>query len=339
MWPEQNPTAYVQVTLPIKYANSSRLTAVYPSIPYFRISMIRVEHLYKYFDEFCVNDDISLEIKEGSIFGLLGPNGAGKTTLMRMLSTVTTPDRGQILFQNELLSSKHIPLIGYMPEERGLYRKMSVVDQLLYFAELKGLKRSQAKEQVKFWLKRLEIIDWADKKMEELSKGMAQKIQFISTILHQPKFLILDEPFSGFDPVNADLVKDLIIELKENGTTILFSTHRMDNVEELCDRLAIIHKGKKVLDGAINEVRRSYFNNQYDIHFQSKEIPAQLPHWATLESTQFSEFGHLKIRVQVIDPNLVQELIKWAQETNQMIGFQEYVPSMHQIFVDQVKTA
>jgi len=301
--------------------------------------MIRVEHLYKYFDEFCVNDDISLEIKEGSIFGLLGPNGAGKTTLMRMLSTVTTPDRGQILFHNEPLTSKHIPFIGYMPEERGLYRKMSVVDQLLYFAELKGLKRSQAKEQVKFWLKRLDIIDWADKKMEELSKGMAQKIQFISTILHQPKFLILDEPFSGFDPVNADMVKDLIIELKKGGTTILFSTHRMDNVEELCDRLAIIHKGKKVLDGAINEVRRSYFNNQYDIHFQSKEIPDQLPHWATLENTQFSEFEHLKIRVQVIDPNQVQELIKWAQETHQMIGFQEYVPSMHQIFVDQVKTA
>ncbi|MCL9980761.1 MAG: ATP-binding cassette domain-containing protein [Bacteroidia bacterium] len=301
--------------------------------------MIRVQNLYKYYEEVCINDNISLEIKEGSIFGLLGPNGAGKTTLMRMLSTVTTPDRGEIYFQDQLLSNKHIPFIGYMPEERGLYRKMSVVDQLLYFAELKGLKRSQAKEQVKYWLKRLEIIDWAEKKMEELSKGMAQKIQFISTILHQPKFLILDEPFSGFDPVNADLVKDLIIELKKQGTTILFSTHRMDNVEELCDRLAIIHKGKKVLDGSIHEVRRSYFNHEYDILFNGNEIPSELPTWATLQKTSNSEFGYLKARIHLTEPSKTQDLISWAHETHQMIGFQENVPTMHQIFVDKVTQA
>lgn len=298
--------------------------------------MIRVQNLYKYYEEVCINDNISLEIKEGSIFGLLGPNGAGKTTLMRMLSTVTTPDRGEIYFQDQLLSNKHIPFIGYMPEERGLYRKMSVVDQLLYFAELKGLKRSQAKEQVKYWLKRLEIIDWAEKKMEELSKGMAQKIQFISTILHQPKFLILDEPFSGFDPVNADLVKDLIIELKKQGSTILFSTHRMDNVEELCDRLAIIHKGKKVLDGSIHEVRRSYFNNEYEILFNGNEIPSDLPTWANLQKTSHSEFGYLKARIHLTEPSKTQDLITWAHNTHQMIGFQEYVPTMHQIFVDKV---
>lgn len=298
--------------------------------------MIRVQNLYKYYEEVCINDNISLEIKEGSIFGLLGPNGAGKTTLMRMLSTVTTPDRGEIFFQDQPLSSKHIPFIGYMPEERGLYRKMSVVDQLLFFAELKGLNRTQAKEQVKHWLKRLDIIDWADKKMEELSKGMAQKIQFISTILHKPKFLILDEPFSGFDPVNADLVKDLIIELKNQGSTILFSTHRMDNVEELCDRLAIIHKGKKVLDGSIHEVRRSYFNHEYDILFNVNAIPSDLPSWATLQKTSISEFGYLKARIQLIDSSKTQELISWAHETHQMIGFHEYVPTMHQIFVDKV---
>ena len=175
--------------------------------------MLKVQHVYKYFDSVCVNDDISLDLKSGEIFGLLGPNGAGKTTLMRMLATVTTADRGEILIQNELLSPNHIPIIGYMPEERGLYRKMTVVDQLLYFAELKGLNRPSAKEEVKKWMKKLDIIDWADKKMEELSKGMAQKIQFISTILHRPQFLILDEPFSGFDPVNADLIKDLILDL------------------------------------------------------------------------------------------------------------------------------
>ncbi len=221
--------------------------------------MLKVSHVYKYFDDQCVNNDICLELREGEIFGLLGPNGAGKTTLMRMLATVTSPDRGEILLNGEPLTYKHVPLIGYMPEERGLYRKMSVVDQLLYFAELKGLSRSMAKIHVKKWLQRLDIIHWADKKMEELSKGMAQKIQFISTILHEPKFLILDEPFSGFDPVNADMVKDLIIELKNAGTTILFSTHRMDNVEELCHRLAIIHEGHKVLDGSISEVRQQPF--------------------------------------------------------------------------------
>lgn len=346
MWLEQSLIAFAQAMPQTRFVNqrkcnSTRRHYEKPSnlSLTFVFHMIRVENLFKYFEEVCVNDNISLEIKEGNIFGLLGPNGAGKTTLMRMLSTVTMPDRGQILFQNEPLTSKHIPFIGYMPEERGLYRKMSVVDQLLYFAELKGLKRSQAKEQVKFWLKRLEIIDWADKKMEELSKGMAQKIQFISTILHKPKFLILDEPFSGFDPVNADLVKDLIIELKNEGTTILFSTHRMDNVEELCDRLAIIHKGKKVLDGSIHEVRRSYFNHEYDIQFTASELPYSLPDFATLINTSTSEFGYLKTRVKIQNPQQVQELIQWAQLSQKMIGFQEYVPTMHQIFVNKVTQA
>ncbi len=337
--------------------------------------MIEVKNVYKYFDERCINDDISLSIPKGSVFGLLGPNGAGKTTLIRMLATVTTPDRGEILFNNQPLSSKHIPLIGYMPEERGLYRKMSVVDQLLYFAELKGLKRSEAKERVKHWMRKMEIIDWADKKMEELSKGMAQKVQFISTILHQPQFLILDEPFSGFDPVNADLIKELIIEMKKEGTTFLFSTHRMDNVEELCDNLAIIHQGKKILDGKIHDIRRSFFNQEFDLCFTENIIGKNIPQKqedsnqvsntldnsiSTIKTSEntlnaepttklfnqysiqhtYSDYdGRLWVRVQLTPNQTSQELLKRAFETGKLIGFQEFVPSIHQIFVNQVTEA
>ncbi len=325
--------------------------------------MIEVKNVYKYFDERCVNNDISLTIPQGSVFGLLGPNGAGKTTLIRMLATVTTPDRGEIWFNQQPLSSKHIPFIGYMPEERGLYRKMSVVDQLLYFAELKGLKRSEAKDRVKHWMKKMDILDWADKKMEELSKGMAQKVQFISTILHQPQFLILDEPFSGFDPVNADLIKELIIEMKNEGTTFLFSTHRMDNVEELCDNLAIIHQGEKILDGKIHDIRRSFFQNEYDlcfsenpmIHFNgdSNNIPQNLENdiHTSNSSSQTDQllFNQYKIqsmhsdydnrfwlRVQTNQNQTFQTLLNDAFKTGKLIGFQEYVPSIHQIFVNQV---
>lgn len=294
--------------------------------------MLKVQHVYKYFDSICVNDDISLDLSSGEIFGLLGPNGAGKTTLMRMLATVTTPDRGEITLNQEPLSPKHIPLIGYMPEERGLYRKMTVVDQLLYFAELKGLNRSRAKEEVKKWMKRLDIISWADKKMEELSKGMAQKIQFISTILHEPKFLILDEPFSGFDPVNADMVKDLILELRKNGTTILFSTHRMDNVEELCDRLAIIHEGKKVLDGEIYEVRRRFFNNEFDLVFSEN---FELPDDYQIVRKK-SEHGKFHLRTQLLEEQSIQDLMEIAYQSKKLIGFGEYLPTMHEIFVNQV---
>ncbi len=295
--------------------------------------MLKISHVYKYFDEQCVNNDICLELNEGEIFGLLGPNGAGKTTLMRMLATVTQPDRGEILLHGDKLSSKHVPLIGYMPEERGLYRKMSVVDQLLYFAELKGLSRSQAKNNVRKWLQLLDITHWADKKMEELSKGMAQKIQFISTILHEPKFLILDEPFSGFDPVNADMIKDLIISLKNQGCTILFSTHRMDNVEELCNRLAIINDGRKVLDGAISEVRRAHFKNEYDLGFSNAvNIPEQF------ESRSLDSDFHSQYRITLKPDQNYSSLLDWAYQTGKLQSFGEYVPTMHEIFIHKVST-
>ncbi len=294
--------------------------------------MLRISHVYKYFGDICVNDDISLEVQSGKILGLLGPNGAGKTTLMRMLSTVTTPDRGEIFFNNVPVNQKIVSKIGYMPEERGLYRKMTVVDQLLYFAELKGMSRSQAKENVKHWMNKLEIVSWADKKMEELSKGMAQKVQFISTILHKPEFLILDEPFSGFDPVNADLVKDLIIELKNEGATIIFSTHRMDNVEELCDQIAIIHQGKKKLDGEISEVRRSFRQNEFDITFNKD---TNVPEIYNIQLSKKELIGKTH-RIKLGENQDSKELMNWAFNTGNLIAFKEHIPSMHQIFVHQV---
>lgn len=301
-------------------------------------SYISVENVYKYFDDKCVSNDISLEIPQGEIFGLLGPNGAGKTTLIRMLATITQPDKGSIYLNGEALSEKHIKHIGYMPEERGLYKKMSVVDQLLFFAELKGYTRSQAKEEVKFWMNKLEIVDWAPKKMEELSKGMAQKIQFISTILHKPKFLILDEPFSGFDPVNADMVKDLIIELKNQGTTILFSTHRMDNIEELCNHLAIIHNGKKILDGKINDIRQQFFNHEYAIELiesQNESYDYNHQDFNVLQN-QINSFGRREFTIQLNENQSPQSLLKHYSQYNNMIGFKEKIPTIHQIFVNQV---
>ncbi len=299
-------------------------------------SYISVENVYKYFDDKCVSNDISLEIPQGEIFGLLGPNGAGKTTLIRMLATITQPDKGSIYLNGESLSEKHIKQIGYMPEERGLYKKMSVVDQLLFFAELKGYTRSQAKEEVKFWMNKLDIVDWAPKKMEELSKGMAQKIQFISTILHKPKFLILDEPFSGFDPVNADMVKDLIIELKNQGTTILFSTHRMDNIEELCNHLAIIHQGEKILDGKINEIRQQFFNREYALEFIENEN-IEYPHNEfSVIQTQINNFGRREFTIQLKENQEPRELLNHYAQYSNMIGFKEKIPTIHQIFVNQV---
>ena len=299
-------------------------------------SYISVENVYKYFDDKCVSNNISLEIPQGEIFGLLGPNGAGKTTLIRMLATITQPDKGTIYINGEALSEKHIKQIGYMPEERGLYKKMSVVDQLLFFAELKGYSRNQAKEEVKFWMNKLEIVDWAPKKMEELSKGMAQKIQFISTILHKPKFLILDEPFSGFDPVNADMVKDLIIELKNQGTTILFSTHRMDNIEELCNHLAIIHHGEKILDGKINEIRQQFFNREYALEFIENENIEYAHNEFSLIQSQINNFGRREFTIQLKENQAPSDLLNHYGQYNNLIGFKEKIPTIHQIFVNKV---
>lgn len=278
-------------------------------------------------------DHVHLQIPENTIYGLLGPNGAGKTTLIRMATTISRPDSGTILFKGHQLTEDHARKMGYMPEERGLYKKMTVLDQLIFFAEIKGMKKSHAKEQAVYWLNRLDMGTWVNKKLEELSKGMAQKVQFLCTIIHQPEFIILDEPFSGFDPVNADLIKDLILELKQNGATILFSTHRMDNVEELCEHICIINHGKVVLNGNSGTMRRDMFKNNYKVGFLNK--------------TSFSNANFQPIQEEILPDGRViytfhasdsqrDLLLQACVEKGGMVLFAEDLPTIHQIFVETV---
>lgn len=288
----------------------------------------------KTFGEQRVSKSIDLAVEQGSIYGLLGPNGAGKTTLIRMLSTITQPDSGEILFKGEALKESHAHQMGYMPEERGLYKKMTVADQLLFFAELRGLSPKDAKASVKHWLQRMDMMSWARKKVEEISKGMAQKVQFVSCVLHNPQLLILDEPFSGFDPVNADLIKDLIIELKNQGTSIIFSTHRMDNVESLCDHLAIIHQGEKVLDGSVSEIRRNHFTGMFDVGYHgevdwldAKVKPVSVEHHSD---------GKVMYRFQTGQDFGPTDLLSVAMAKGGLVHYSEHIPSIHEIFVNTV---
>lgn len=283
-----------------------------------------------------VSKRISLELNPGEIYGLLGPNGAGKTTLIRMLATITQPDSGEILFNGAPLIPEHSQRMGYMPEERGLYKKMSVADQLLFFAQLRGMSQSEAKTKVKYWLDRLGMLEWAKKKIEEISKGMAQKVQFVSCIMHKPELLILDEPFSGFDPVNADLIKELILELQSEGCSILFSTHRMDNVEDLCNRIGIIHQGEKVMDGSISEIKRSHFTQKYDIGFHEAIASENIPDTA-IKSWKTND-GRTMYRFQTGDTFTPKNLLEWStKQNNPMVYFSEYIPNIHDIFVDTVE--
>ena len=297
-------------------------------------TVIEAIDVCKTFGEQRVSKNISLAVREGSIYGLLGPNGAGKTTLIRMLSTITQPDSGEIRFRGDALKEVHAHQMGYMPEERGLYKKMTVAEQLLFFAELRGLSNRDAKAAVKHWLQRLDMMDWARKKVEEISKGMAQKVQFVSCVLHNPKLLILDEPFSGFDPVNADLIKDLILELKRGGTSVIFSTHRMDNVESLCDHLAIIHKGEKVLDGSVSEIRRNHFTGMYDVGYH-EEVVWDLGEAAPLSMEKNSD-GKVVYRFQTSEVFTPEHLLSAAILKGKLVHYTEHIPSIHEIFVDTV---
>ena len=229
------------------------------------MNILETKEVSKSYSSHKVLDKVSIRIKEGEIFGLLGPNGAGKTTLIRMINQITAPDEGEILFFGNKLKREDIKNIGYLPEERGLYKKMKVGEQAIYLAELKGLSKKEAKKRLEYWFERFEIGDWWNKRIEELSKGMAQKIQFITTILHEPKLLIFDEPFSGFDPLNANLLKNEILNLREKGATIIFSTHNMESVEEICDSIALINKSKKILEGNVYEIKEKFKKNIFEI--------------------------------------------------------------------------
>ena len=239
-------------------------------------NLLVADSVSKNFGKFKALNQVSIGVPMGSIFGLLGPNGAGKTTLIRIINQITMPDEGHVYLDGQSLKPEHIKDIGYLPEERGLYKSMKVGEQALYLAQLKGMSKSEAKSRLKYWFEKLEIGDWWNKKIQELSKGQAQKIQFIVTVLHRPKLLIFDEPFSGFDPINANLIKDEILKLRDEGATVIFSTHRMESVEELCDHIALLHKSNKILDGKLNDIKRNFKTNTFEIGLQSSKSESVL---------------------------------------------------------------
>ncbi|HEY9048216.1 MAG TPA: ATP-binding cassette domain-containing protein [Ohtaekwangia sp.] len=280
-------------------------------------------------------DQVSITIPQQTIFGLLGPNGAGKTTLIRIINQIITADSGDISIFGEKLEARHVGSIGYLPEERGLYKKLKVGEQLTYFAQLKGLSRKDAIDKSKAWIKKFEITDWWNKKVEDLSKGMAQKIQFISTVMHEPRLIILDEPFSGFDPVNAQLITKEIHELKQKGCTIIFSTHRMETVEDLCDHIALINRSKKILEGSKKQVKEAYRSNTYTVeHKGTFTLPGQ---YELLEQKNLEDDTYFKSLIKVSPGTSPNQLIRALTDITEVHSFSEKVPTMSEIFITLVK--
>ncbi|WP_445455216.1 ABC transporter ATP-binding protein [Flavobacterium sp. HNIBRBA15423] len=302
-------------------------------------NILEVNNVVKQYGDYTALNNVSLAVPSGSIYGLLGPNGAGKTTLIRIINQITMPDSGKVLLDGEVLNPNHIQYIGYLPEERGLYKTMKVGEQCLYLAQLKGLSHQEAKKQLKFWFEKFGIEDWWNKKIQELSKGMAQKIQFVVTVLHKPKLLILDEPFSGFDPVNANLIKDEIIELNKQGTSIIFSTHRMESVEEMCNHIALIHKSNKLIEGKLNDVKQQYRSNTFQIGILTNNIEGlmyQLTQKFSVEQTTFKSLNDdIKLEVKIGDHSS-NELLSILTSFGQVTHFVEKIPSVNDIFIQAV---
>lgn len=302
-------------------------------------NILEVQNVVKQYGNYTALNNVSLQVPKGSIYGLLGPNGAGKTSLIRIINQITMPDSGAVLLDGEKLKPEHVQYIGYMPEERGLYKTMKVGEQCLYLAQLKGMPEAEAKKQLKYWFEKLEIQGWWDKKIQELSKGMAQKIQFVVTVLHNPKLLILDEPFSGFDPVNANLIKDEIIELNKKGTSVIFSTHRMESVEEMCDYIALIHKSNKLIEGKLEDVKRQHRTNTFQVGIVTNNIEGlmlQLTHKFTLNQTNFKSLNDdLKLEVHLGQYNS-NELLSILTQFGQVTHFVEKIPSVNDIFIQTV---
>jgi ABC-2 type transport system ATP-binding protein len=294
------------------------------------LEILEIRNLNKSYGNQKALNNISLTIPKSGIFGLLGPNGAGKTTLIRIINQIIEGDSGEVYFNGELLQPKHISQIGYLPEERGLYKKMKVWDQLVYFARLKDMPAALAKERVAFWLKKMDISSWRDKRIDDLSKGMAQKIQFISTIIHEPELLILDEPFSGFDPFNAEIIKNEIIELKNKGITVVLSTHRMESVELLCDQIAMIHRSNKILEGRLTEVKQMFRPNTYEVILS--EINEKLPE--SWNASQVNGNTIFKIPLGQESPNSTLQML---MQYGEVVGFREILPTMEEIFIQQIK--
>jgi ABC-2 type transport system ATP-binding protein len=295
------------------------------------MTIIHVEDIKKSFGKNKAVDGVSFDVEQGRIFGLLGPNGAGKTTTIRMINNILGPDEGSITINGQIASPKTQRMIGYMPEERGLYKKMKVEEQLLYLTQLKGMKTKAAKEAIHYWLDRFEASDWTKKEVGELSKGMSQKIQFIATIAHDPDIYIFDEPFSGLDPINSDMLKDIIIELKNNGKTILFSTHRMEQVEQMCDDICLFNKGKAVLQGKLREVKASFGKNTINLEFDGDGSFLDKLEGVRLNnrSTNFAE-------IRVLNGQNMQDILKLAMQHAEIHKFERIEPSLNEIFISTV---
>ncbi|WP_316840269.1 ATP-binding cassette domain-containing protein [Pedobacter gandavensis] len=297
--------------------------------------MLIINNIVKQYAAHRALDDVSLHVEKGKIFGLLGPNGAGKTSLIRIITQITAPDSGEVIFNGERLNVQHISQIGYLPEERGLYKKMEIGEQVLYLAKLKGLSTAEATKRIRYWFEKLEMADWWNKKVEDLSKGMQQKVQFVATVLHKPELIILDEPFSGFDPVNADVIKNEILELNKEGATFIFSTHRMESVEELCDNIALIHRSKKILDGPVQEIKAQYRNNTYWLEYQgeynfenAKEV------FEVLENTTSPEKTRLKIKIR--EHQTANQVLSALLPYVSINRLDEVIPTMNDIFIEKV---
>ena len=301
--------------------------------------ILQINKVSKNYSRHNALNEVSIHVAEKSIFGLLGPNGAGKTSLIRIINQITMPDSGEIILDGEKLHPKHVQHIGYLPEERGLYKSMKVGEQCLYLAQMKGLTKSEAKKQLEYWFDKLEIQGWWNKKIQELSKGMAQKIQFVVCVLHKPKLLIFDEPFSGFDPVNANLIKDEILALRDQGSTIIFSTHRMESVEELCDHIALIHKSNKLIEGRLDAVKKQYRTNSFEVGILTSNVEGlmyELTQKFTLAQTNFKSLNdELKLEIQ-LGTALPNELLHLLTQRGQVTHFVEKIPSVNDIFIQTV---
>ena len=318
-------------------------------------NFIEINNVSKTYGDYKALNNISIKVPRQSIYGLLGPNGAGKTTLIRMLNQITAPDEGEIFINGEKLNRSHITQIGYLPEERGLYKTMKVGEQAIYLAQLKGVSYKEAEKRLKQWFKKFDILSWWDKKVEELSKGMQQKIQFIVTVIHEPQLLIFDEPFSGFDPINVNILKKEIIELRDKGATIIFSTHNMASVEELCDNITLINKGNKILEGSVYQIKQDFKDNSFEIVLRHNDAETQrfkdddseslqlsnsatltLPEGFTLISEKTDTNGEITLNVKAendVNPNI---LINYLSEKGTIVSYRELLPSMNDIFINQL---
>jgi ABC-2 type transport system ATP-binding protein len=295
-------------------------------------SIFIAKDVVKEYGDYIALNKVSITVPKGSIYGLLGPNGAGKTTLMRIINQITAPDSGSLIFDGAPLSKHHISDIGYLPEERGLYKKMKVGEQALYLAQLKGMSYDEALLKLKFWFEKLDILSWWNKKVEELSKGMAQKIQFVVTVIHEPKLLIFDEPFSGFDPINAAIIRREILELSQKGTTIIFSTHRMESVEEICDHIALINKAQTILEGPIEKIKNQFANNSYEVITIDRVLN---------ENDYFSIISQKENNYSLLlkEGKTQQEALQSIIQQTEIISFRKEIPSMEEIFIKAINNA